>query len=172
MLAHYPDDPTRVYQLLQWLAVLERLDRQFPVAIVTRQADSAQIISHRTHLPVHLAESFEDLAELYADLGAHVVVYCNNSMLNFNSLINSSMLHVHINHGESDKHSMVSNNAKAYDRVFVAGQAAVERHQGALMEFDISRLVVVGRPQLDLAPDPILEASSRAYRALRPDLGG
>ena len=62
------------------------------------------------------------------------------------------MLHVHVNHGESDKQSMASNNAKAYDRVFVAGEAAVERHRAGLMEFDPARLVRVGRPQLDLHP--------------------
>jgi CDP-glycerol glycerophosphotransferase (TagB/SpsB family) len=71
------------------------------------------------------------------------------------------MLHVHVNHGESDKQSMASNNAKAYDRVFVAGTAAVERHQAGLMEFDLARLVRVGRPQLDLHPEPLLPASER-----------
>jgi CDP-glycerol glycerophosphotransferase (TagB/SpsB family) len=68
---------------------------------------------------------------------------------------------VHINHGESDKQSMVSNNAKAYDRVFVAGEAAVLRHTQGLINFDIDRLVRVGRPQLDLRPEPLLEPTER-----------
>ena len=71
------------------------------------------------------------------------------------------MLHVHINHGESDKQSMASNNAKAYDRVFVAGEAAVQRHLDGLMEFDASRLVRIGRPQLDLRPTPLLAPTTR-----------
>jgi len=71
------------------------------------------------------------------------------------------MLHVHINHGESDKQSMASNNAKAYDRVFVAGEAAVQRHVDGLMEFDPSRLVRIGRPQLDLSPAPLLAPTTR-----------
>ena len=66
-------------------------------------------------------------------------------MLNFQSLIDGRMLHVHVNHGESDKQSMASNNAKAYDRVFVAGEAAVQRHAASLLEFDPSRLVRTGR---------------------------
>ncbi|CAN5195223.1 CDP-glycerol glycerophosphotransferase family protein [soil metagenome] len=161
VIVYYPEDPSRVYQLLQWLPVLDRLDREFPVAVVTRCQESTELIEALTRLPVRLAEGFDDLAALYADLDASVVLYCNNSHLNFNSLINTSMLHVHINHGESDKQSMVSNNAKAYDRVFVAGQAAVERHAAALMEFDLGKLVVVGRPQLDLEPEPILDPSPR-----------
>jgi CDP-glycerol glycerophosphotransferase (TagB/SpsB family) len=56
---------------------------------------------------------------------------------------------------------MASNNAKAYDRVFVAGEAAVQRHTTGLMEFDESRLVRIGRPQLDLRPAPVLAPSER-----------
>jgi hypothetical protein len=101
------------------------------------------------------------LIELYAELDAGVVLYCNNSMLNFQSLLDGRKLHVHINHGESDKQSMASNNAKAYDRVFVAGEAAVQRHRTGLLEFDTSRLVRIGRPQLDLRPPALLEPSER-----------
>jgi CDP-glycerol glycerophosphotransferase (TagB/SpsB family) len=71
------------------------------------------------------------------------------------------MLHVHVNHGESDKQSMASNNAKAYDRVFVAGDAAVQRYVTGLLDFDASRLVRVGRPQLDLPRTPLLAPSTR-----------
>ncbi|WP_170867236.1 CDP-glycerol glycerophosphotransferase family protein [Nocardioides lianchengensis] len=160
-LAYFPDDPTRVYQLLQWLPVLERLHEEHPVGIVTRDPESAQVCLDRTSLPVFLVPSFPELTELYAGLGAKVVLYCNNSMRNFQSLIDGRMLHVHINHGESDKQSMASNNAKAYDRVFVAGEAAVQRHEAGLLEFDTSRLVRIGRPQLDLRPEPILGATER-----------
>jgi CDP-glycerol glycerophosphotransferase (TagB/SpsB family) len=82
-------------------------------------------------------------------------------VLNFESLLDSRMLHVHVNHGESDKQSMASNNAKAYDRVFVAGDAAVDRYVTGLLDFDASRLVRVGRPQLDLPRTPLLAPSTR-----------
>ncbi|NGZ99778.1 hypothetical protein G5V59_03965 [Nocardioides sp. W3-2-3] len=114
--------------------MLERLDATHPVAVLTRDAGSRDVVAERTTLPVLFAPGFNDLAAQYDALDAKVVLYCNNSALNFNSLLDGRMLHVHINHGESDKHSMVSNNAKAYDRVFVAGEAAVQRHRAALME--------------------------------------
>ena len=82
-------------------------------------------------------------------------------MLNFESLVDSRMLHVHVNHGESDKQSMASNNAKAYDRVFVAGDAAVQRYLTGLLDFDATRLVRTGRPQLDLPRTPLLAPSTR-----------
>ncbi len=161
VIAYFADDLTRVYQLVQWLPVLETLDDTHPVRIVLRDPGSAAALQERTRLTVHTAASFPELTTLYADLDAGLVLYCNNSMLNFQSLLDGRMLHAHINHGESDKQSMASNNAKAYDRVFVAGEAAVQRHEAGLLEFDARRLVRVGRPQLDLRPDPILAPSLR-----------
>ena len=123
VVAYFADDPTRTYQLVQWLPVLELLHERHPVGIVVRDPESAIAAAGRTTLPVFTAPSFPELTALYAELDAKVVLYCNNSMLNFQSLLDGRMLHVHINHGESDKQSMASNNAKAYDRVFVAGEA-------------------------------------------------
>ncbi|GAA4747112.1 CDP-glycerol glycerophosphotransferase family protein [Nocardioides endophyticus] len=161
VLAYFADDPTRSYQLIQWLPVLEQLDHQHPVEIVARDGDTAELLGCWTRLPITLAPSFAELTQVYADSDAKVVLYCNNSMLNFHSLLDGRKLHVHINHGESDKQSMASNNAKAYDRVFVAGEAAVRRHEAGLLEFDTSRLVRTGRPQLDLRPPAVLEPSTR-----------
>lgn len=161
VLAYYADDPTRSYQLIQWLEVLEVLQAQHPVGIVVRDADVATLLTERTSVSIFLAPTFSELTELYAALDAKVVLYCNNSPLNFQSLVDGRMLHAHINHGESDKQSMASNNAKAYDRVFVAGEAAVQRHLDGLMEFDTSRLVRIGRPQLDLRPAPLLAPTTR-----------
>jgi hypothetical protein len=161
VIAYFAGDPTRTYQLAQWLEVLEVLDRVHPVGLVLRDPDSAELIASRTDLPVLTATTFPELTELYAELDAKVVLYCNNSVLNFESLLDSRMLHVHVNHGESDKQSMASNNAKAYDRVFVAGDAAVDRYVTGLLDFDACRLVRVGRPQLDLPRTPLLAPSTR-----------
>jgi hypothetical protein len=161
VIAYFADDPTRTYQLVQWLPVLDLLHEQHRVGIVVRDQESSTLLRAKTSLPVFAAPSFPELTDLYAELDGKVVLYCNNSPLNFQSLIDGRMLHVHINHGESDKHSMASNNAKAYDRVFVAGEAAVQRHAAGLLEFDTSRLVRIGRPQLDLRPAPVLVPSAR-----------
>ncbi|MEP9362871.1 CDP-glycerol glycerophosphotransferase family protein [Nocardioides sp. CN2-186] len=161
VIAYFADDPTRSYQLIQWLPVLELLDQHHAVGIVARDEDTIKVLSERTDLPITPAPSFAELHDLYAESDAKVVLYCNNSMLNFQSLLDGRKLHVHINHGESDKQSMASNNAKAYDRVFVAGEAAVQRHVAGLLEFDTSRLVRIGRPQLDLRPPAVIEPSAR-----------
>jgi hypothetical protein len=159
VVAYFADDVSRTYQLVPWLAVLEVLHAHHPVAVVARDLDAAAELERHTSLPVVVAPSFPALTELYAAFDPKVVLYCNNSVLNFQSLLHTRALHVHVNHGESDKHSMASNNAKAYDRVFVAGEAAVQRHEATLLEFDTRKLVRIGRPQLDVPrTSPLPEA--------------
>ena len=171
-VAYFPDDPSRVYQLLQWLPLLELLDQTHAVAVVTRDPASAAVVEGRTSLPVLLAAGFDELTGLYDALAPKVALYCNNSAWNFQSLLDARMLHVHVGHGESDKQSMASNNAKAYDRVFVAGEAAVQRHVSVLLEYDDSRLVRVGRPQLDLVREPLVPLVARSTVLYAPPWEG
>ena len=161
VLAYFGDDPDRVYQLVQWLPVLELLDARERVGIVLRDSATAELVREQTGLAVLVAVEFAELRALYAELDPRVVLYCNNSLKNFQSLLEPRMLHAHINHGESDKQSMASNNAKSYDRVFVAGEAAVQRHATGLLEFDLGKLVRIGRPQLDLQRERVLTPTTR-----------
>jgi len=161
VVVHFGDDLLRVYQLRQWLPVFEVLDEQHRVSIVVRESATYDVVRAATRLPVVHLPSFGELTEAYRTGAQKVVVYVNNSARNFQSLVARSVLHVHVNHGESDKICMVSNQVKAYDQVFVAGDAAVNRHRATLIGFDESRLVPVGRPQLDLRPAPLLPPSSR-----------
>src|SRR5699024_740643 len=64
------------------------------------------------------------------------------------------------------------NQVKAYDRVLVAGEAALQRHQAALLNFDQNKLVPVGRPQLDHVPEPSLPASERRTVVYAPTWEG
>src|SRR5690606_5321570 len=58
--------------------------------------------------------------------------------------------HVFINHGESDKIYMVSNQFKSYDYAFIAGEAARQRLSRALWKYDLDeRTIEIGRPQAD-----------------------
>lgn len=149
VVAYFGDSPDKLYQLEQWLPALERLDQSRPVVVVTRNADSFSAVKGLTDLPLVLAETQPDLIDLYADDVYKLAIYVNNSMRNFQSMAEPSIIHVHVDHGESDKTSSISNQLKAYDKVFVAGQAAEERCLRALWGFDRSKLVPIGRPPLD-----------------------
>ena len=137
---YFGDDPQRLYQLEQWLPVLEELHRRRPVLLVFRNVHSLRAAVRQTYLPAVFVRRLADLLALYDGGGYRTVIYVNNGVTNFQSLSARTMLHVHVNHGESDKVCMVTNQAKAYDRVFVAGEAAVQRHRAALLDLDETRL--------------------------------
>ena len=78
VIAYFAGDPSLTYQLTQWLEVLEVLDEVQPVGLVVRDPESAALIAARTDLPLFTAGTFADFSELYAELDAKVVLYCNN----------------------------------------------------------------------------------------------
>jgi len=160
VVVYFGDRSSKFYQLEQWIPVLEQLHKEHRVVIVVRKGSALTSVLETTHLPVVFKRKFDPLQTFYHANDFKLALYVNNGMTNFQSLSFAPMVHVHVNHGESDKLSMVSNQAKAYDKVFVAGEAAVERHRRALIDFDESQLVRVGRPQLDIKRPLELEPSS------------
>jgi hypothetical protein len=146
---YFADQPAKLYQLTQWLPVFEQRS-DLTTIVVARNIESYLALQKITSLQVLLVPRYEDLMALYDRASFHAVIYVNNAWTNFQSLSFQQAVHIHVNHGESDKICMVSNQAKAYDKVFVAGQAAIDRHRAAIAWFDLSHLVPVGRPQLDL----------------------
>lgn len=161
VIAYFGDSPDKLYQLEQWLPALDRLDQCRPVVVVMRNAASFSAAKELTSLPLVLAETQPDLIDLYADEAYKLAVYFNNSMRNFQSMADPSIIHVHVDHGESDKISSISNQLKAYDKVFVAGPAAEDRCLRALWGFDRSNLVPIGRPPLDGEFTSVLPPDSR-----------
>jgi hypothetical protein len=152
VVLYFADGPDNLYQVRSWLPILEQLAGHHPTAVLCRDGRSADALRVETSLPVALVRAFRDLEPFYTGVGAKVVLYVNAHPHNFQSLTFTDLLHAHLNHGESDKISMASNQAKAFDRVLVAGDAAVERYRLNLLDYDGHNLIKVGRPQLDLMP--------------------
>lgn len=160
VVVYFGDRSPKFYQLEQWIPVLEELHKTHRVVLVLRKGSALLRALDVTHLPVVFKRRFDPLHIFYHANDFKLALYVNNGMTNFQSLSFAPMVHVHVNHGESDKLSMVSNQAKSYDKVFVAGDAAIERHRRALIDFDESVLVKIGRPQLDIERPLELEPSS------------
>lgn len=150
VVVYFGDDAEKIYQVQQWIPVLERLSERRPVVLVFRKLSALRATKSMTALPKIYVRRFKDLMSLYGENEYKLVLYVNNGVNNFQSVNEAHAVHVHVNHGESDKISMVANQVKAYDRVFVAGPAAVARHERVLFDFDMDRLETVGRPQLDI----------------------
>ncbi|MGY1708101.1 CDP-glycerol glycerophosphotransferase family protein [Geodermatophilus sp. SYSU D00758] len=144
----FPEPPRNGYQVEQWLEPLLDLDRQHGVVLVTQDSRTTARLRTLTRLPVHCVARTATLEGLVERSALGVALYVSHHPRNFQFLRFASLAHVYVGHGESDKAVSASNQLKAYDFTFVAGQAGIDRVRDELMWFDPDRLVVVGRPQL------------------------
>lgn len=151
VLVYFADSPMNLYQIRQWLAPLRELHRHHPVVILTRHSLTYRLLTEETDLPVVKSRYMEGVDDLYWNSDLKLCFYVNQNRANFQCMRYPDMFHVFLSHGESEKIYMASNQAKAYDYLFVAGDAAVERFDKSLIKFDRDKLIKIGRPALDLA---------------------
>jgi hypothetical protein len=142
--------PENLYQFEQWRLPLEHLAQQHPVFMIVDRPDTGDRVLQTSRLPVAFVRGSAALEELVAERDVRVVLYLNQVEANFRMLRFPTPVHIQIGHGESDKAGSVSNQHKAYDLVFVGGDAGRDRLDHALRGFDATeRTLPVGRPQLD-----------------------
>lgn len=135
-----------VYQVAQWLPLLESSGRRF--VVVTRERNLVGALAARCESPVVYVQKLTDL-ERVAGPSARAVFYVNSGMKNMHMLRLAKFTHVQLLHGESDKGASANKSAASYDKLFVAGQLAIDRYRDAGIELADDRFVVVGRPMID-----------------------
>ncbi|WP_350269482.1 CDP-glycerol glycerophosphotransferase family protein [Brevibacterium sp. CBA3109] len=146
-----------VYQLEQWVWPFEQLDAELkrqgygehPFGIIVRSPIVAEHMRTVTNLPVRFSRLTLGLDAFMTSTHMRAVFYVNQATPNFQALRYPDPAHVHLSHGESEKISMISNQLKAYDYVFTAGEAARDRIARTLYGMSDEHMLDVGRPQLD-----------------------
>ncbi|WP_439592360.1 CDP-glycerol glycerophosphotransferase family protein [Microbacterium sp.] len=147
---YFADGAVNMYQMRQWYKPLAELAKTWPVVVLARAATGAQALVADGALPVAFVPTVRDLERYIAEQDIRVVLYVNQNTRNFQMFRYGRRWHVFINHGESDKMYMTTNQYKAYDYALVAGQAARERLSRVLWDYDLdSRTIEIGRPQAD-----------------------
>jgi hypothetical protein len=147
---YFADGPVNLYQVRQWFAPLAELSKIAPVAIISRSAGSVLRLWDEAPVPTLYLRQVVDLEQFVAEQDLRIILYVNQNSRNFQMFRYGRMWHVFINHGESDKMYMTTNQFKAYDYSLVAGPAALERLRRVLWNFDFdNRAIEIGRPQAD-----------------------
>jgi hypothetical protein len=149
VVVYFAGNMGNIYQLEQWIKPLEQLDKIEKVLIVARDIQVYEWAKEHTQFPLVYSKTMSTLLRLYDTNHFRCILYMNNSCLNFQSLCHNSALHVHINHGESEKTSTFSNRAKAYDFVFIVSDAAHKKYADNLININMDKFIKVGRPQID-----------------------
>ena len=150
IVVYFADTRVNLYQVRQWYAPLAELAATHPVAILTRSPGATLTIAEESPIPVVYCRAVTDVEEFLAGQDVRIVLYVNQNAKNFQMFRYGRMWHVFINHGESDKMYMTTNQFKAYDYALVAGDAALDRLRRKLWDFDLDKKAIpIGRPQTD-----------------------
>jgi hypothetical protein len=147
---YFADTRVNMYQIRQWYEPLAEIQQDWPVAIIARSPSTVLDLWDESPVPAVYARSVVALEEFVHDQDIRIVFYVNQNAKNFQMFRYGRMWHVFINHGESDKMYMTSNQFKAYDYSLVAGDAALDRLRQKLWDFDFAKKAIkIGRPQAD-----------------------
>jgi hypothetical protein len=150
VVVYFAGTSQNLYQLRQWYSALLALDTVHGVLVVCADSRVARTVAAEQPLPVVTVGRAATLEAMAERSGTAVFCYVGHDNGNFGALRTSTVLHVFLSHGESDKRVAASNVIKAYDYAFVAGQGAVVWFADELLRFDApAHVVPVGRPQLD-----------------------
>jgi hypothetical protein len=147
---YFADGAVNLYQLRQWYKPLAELAKRWPVLILSRSPSAMDALLDESPVPVSYVRRIADLERVIEEQQLKVVFYVNQNARNFQMMRYGRRWHVFINHGESDKMYMTTNQFKAYDYSFVAGEAATARLRRVLWDYDFDkRALQIGRPQAD-----------------------
>ncbi len=155
VLVYFANGADALYQLRPWLPALKALDAEHGVVVVFKDSRTAAIVRAESGLDCVTLAQYGQLDEILAVSDVKLALYVNHDPINFECLRFTSLIHVYLGHGDSDKGVSVSNQVKAYDFCFLAGQAALDRTSAAVMLYDApARSVLIGQPQADVAAPP------------------
>jgi len=144
----------QTYQIKQWIDTFKELNKKYSITILVRNFSVYRFWQKELPFNLMYMHTIDNLLYFYEKYDPKVIIYINNGFKNFQSLIYENGLHIHINHGESDKSSDHSNQVKAYDYIFVHGPNGYNNYMKYLINIDSDQLIQTGRPQLDFI-DPI-----------------
>lgn len=145
-LVHWDAPGESVYQLEMWLPHLEELGALFAVITRTRSGfEAASRVSRDA--PVILAETHSDVERLLVP-SATAILYVNNADRNNQVLRFERFTHIMLSHGDSDKTTSSTRIFQLFDRVYMAGQAGIDRFADSGVDIAPSKFAIVGRPQV------------------------
>lgn len=144
----YSGGKSASHMMQMWIGSLE--DSGVSLVVVVRSLRSYKYIKRNwPYVPVALARRRCDLVDVIAALPSlRAALYPGNSVKNNHLLRLNYLNHIFIGHGDSDKESSANKCLRAYDEIWVAGQAHIDRFKNTGVDFGHLRYVKVGRPSL------------------------
>lgn len=157
------------YQIKMWLPYFKKLE--IPFAIIVREHHHFENITQLTTAPVLLCISVNDVDNTMTD-SLKLIFYVNNSAKNTHMVRFNHLTHIQLLHGDSDKSPSYSPVSKLYDKLFVSGQAAIDRYTQHNVTILNDSFELIGRPQLDCLTKKNVSKSTRKTIVYAPTWHG
>ena len=135
--------PNFMYQLKLWLPAFELLGE--PYDILLRDEDLVSHVKKLTRRPIFLVD---DYSTLQTNPNLKLIFYVNNAPNNSDAVKYTQYTHVQLLHGDSEKTASFNPVTSMFTKIFVSGQAAVDRYERNGVLVHPKKFVLVGRPQL------------------------
>ncbi|MFG1652373.1 CDP-glycerol glycerophosphotransferase family protein [Micromonospora sp. NPDC049275] len=160
-LLYFSAPPGSEYQVTMWLPYLKRIGR--PFMVVLREPEFLAPIAAATDAPVVYCPTLRAMDEVLVP-SLRAAFYVNHGAKNSHCIRFTQLTHVQLHHGDSDKAPSANPVSGIFDRIFVAGPAAIERYARAGVQIPAEKFVIVGRPQVEsitVRPEPLAADSPR-----------
>jgi CDP-Glycerol:Poly(glycerophosphate) glycerophosphotransferase len=144
-IAYFAGERGEEHQLIDWLPYLEQIGT--PFLVVVRDIRSARVLRQCTTAPVLHCPTVPTVDATIAP-SVRAVFYVNNANLNSHIARFSKLTHIQLLHGDSDKPASFNPVSAIFDRIFVAGQAGIQRYADHGVVIAEAKFDVVGRPQV------------------------
>lgn len=153
VIVHLSGPDAAGYQINTWLESLEALDRR--VFIVLRDHPLFTRMASTTIPTLELKDPGELLMLDFSS--ARIALFPSNTGNNIHLLRLPTLMSAFIGHGDSDKSASNNPFSRAYDELWVAGEAGADRYRRSKLGVHEDQYRYVGRPQVHgIAREPRL----------------
>ena len=146
-MVYFSGPPNTTYQLEMWLPYFDRVEGDY--FVMTRERHNLHALAAATDRPVVFIEGQNPIDTVVPE-SVSTAFYVNNGMKNTHLVRNPTLLHIQLLHGDSDKVSSYNPVTAMYDRIFVAGQAGIDRYANHGVSIPQEKFDIVGRPQVSV----------------------
>jgi CDP-Glycerol:Poly(glycerophosphate) glycerophosphotransferase len=143
---HFSAPDHTEYHVEMWRPYLERIGT--PWVIIVREPHSFNRIAASTSVPVIYTPLVQHIDDVVTP-NMKAVFYVNNGGKNTHMVRFNELTHIQLLHGDSDKASSFNPVTAMFDKIFVAGQAGIDRYEAHGVLIPRQKFDIVGRPQVE-----------------------
>ncbi len=153
----FDGDQDTLYQIKMWIKPFEEVGEEW--IIITRRPSMAKDLQDMTKkAKVIIARDRDKLIEVSNLPSLKFVMYVNNARENTEMVRFPHLVHAQLMHGDSEKTASFNPVSGMFTKIFVAGQAGIDRYERNGVKIAEDKFELVGRPQLtgmDVISGPI-----------------